>query len=276
MRRLATAILTVVSFLLVSSMTTFAGPTGDEMNAANNPLQPTPGFNLQNYYTGSFYGLDGTDANTLLLRSVVPHKTFGRPQLVRATLPIVTSPDLPAADSDTALGDLNLFDIFLFKAGKAGKVELGVGPLLAIPTATLDETGTGKWQAGAAALLVSPRTRGIAGALVTWQASFAGDDARPAQNTLQVQPILNYNLSQGWYLRSSALWTWDLEQDTHAIPIGAGVGKVWKHGGVTWNAFLEPQWTVWHGGDGVPQFQTFVGLNMQSRARAAPAAPHRK
>lgn len=29
------------------------------------------------------------------------------------------------------------------------------------------------------------------------------------------------------YLRSSAIWSFDLEQDTCHIPIGLGVGKVW-------------------------------------------------
>src|SRR4029450_2313876 len=37
----------------------------------------------------------------------------------------------------------------------------------------------------------------------------------------------------------------------HYIPVGAGGGKIWKSSGVTWNAFVEPQWTVVYDG-GVP------------------------
>ncbi|HKQ98312.1 MAG TPA: hypothetical protein VJV75_10585 [Candidatus Polarisedimenticolia bacterium] len=237
-----------------------AGPSSDEMNASNNPLQPAIGLNFQDYYTGSFYGLDDADANAFLLRGVVPHKLFGHPQIVRGTLPIVTSPDLGVPDSDTAIGDFNIFDIFLFKAGK---VELGFGPQLTIPTATLDETGTGKWQAGAAALIMAPHKWGMVGGLLTWQTSFAGDDDRPDQDNLQIQPLFIYNLPKGWYFRSTALLTWDLERDTHYLPVGAGAGKIWKGSGIVWNAFVEPQWTVSHDGDGVPKLQIFTGLNLQ-------------
>jgi len=54
----------------------------------------------------------------------------------------------------------------------------------------------------------------------------------------------------------------------HYIPVGAGGGKIWKGSGVTWNAFVEPQWTVSHDGDGVPKLQVFTGLNMQFPLRS--------
>jgi hypothetical protein len=79
-----------------------------------------------------------------------------------------------------------------------------------------------------------------------------------------VQPLFNYNIGQGWSLRSSATWNFAFARDTWVIPIGAGVGTVWLHpGGVTINAFVEPQFTVAHGGAGQPKFQTFLGLNLQ-------------
>lgn len=248
------------ALLGISALPALGGPSGDEMNASNNPLQPTIGLNFQDYYTASYYGFDDADANAFLLRGILPHKLFGHPQIMRGTLPVVTSPDFGGADSDTAIGDLNLFDIVLFRAGK---IPWGVGPQLTIPTATLDETGTGKWQLGAAALLVAPHRWGLVGSLLTWQTSVAGDDDRPDQNNLQLQPIIIYNLPHGWYLRSTALLTWDFERDTHYIPVGAGAGYVWKSGGITWNGFVEPQWTIAHDGNGVPKFQAFFGLNLQ-------------
>jgi len=234
--------------------------SNEEMNKANNPLTPTLAVNIQNAYVDSYYGLDDADSNALLLRSAIPHKLFGHPQLLRATLPVVTSPDLPPSGNHTDIGDLNLFDVFLFRKGA---LEFGFGPQLTLPTAGRDETGTGKWQGGLAALLMAPQKWGLIGGLVTWQASFAGDDERRDQNNLQAQPFFIYNFPQGWYFRSTATWTWDLEQDTYYIPIGAGLGKVWKGGSITYNAFAEPQWTVDHDGDGVPKFQVFFGLNLQ-------------
>lgn len=71
-----------------------------------------------------------------------------------------------------------------------------------------------------------------------------------------------HNLSDGWYLRSTAVWTFDLKNDRHWIPVGLGAGKVWKSGGTTFNLVAEPQWTVAHDGSGLPKFSVFMGLNL--------------
>jgi len=235
--------------------------SAEEMNSANNPLTPTIALNFNDAYVDSYYGLPDADSNAMLVRGALPHKAFGLPQITRLTLPVVTSPDLPPSGSDTDLGDLNVFDVLIFK--KAG-VEFGIGPQLTAPTAGSDDTGTGKWQAGVAALFMMPEKWGILGGLVTWQHSFAGDDDRRTQNNLQAQPFFIYNLPKGWYFRSTATWSWDLELDTYYLPVGAGLGKVIKGaGGKTYNLFVEPQWTVAHDGDGVPKFQVFLGCNLQ-------------
>ena len=246
------------SLLLAAAVA--AQPSSEDVNAANNPLQPTLGVNFQDQYTHRFHDLGDADANAFLLRGVVPHKLFGQPQILRVTLPIVTSADVPPSGSRTDIGDFNLFDLFIMKRGS---VQIGIGPQLTAPTAGRDETGTGKWQAGAAAVLIAPQKWGLLGGLLTWQHSFAGDDDRRTQNNMQLQPFIIYNLPQGWYVRSTATWSWDLQVHTHYIPIGLGAGKVWKLGTTTFNLFGEPQWTVTHHGEGAPKFQVFFGLNLQ-------------
>ncbi len=101
-----------------------AQPSTEEMNASNNPLHPAVGLSLQDIYTGRSYGLGDQAANSALLRGTLPHKLFGVPQIMRATLPIVTTPDLPPSGRHTGAGDFNLFDVFLFKGSG---VEYGVG-----------------------------------------------------------------------------------------------------------------------------------------------------
>ncbi len=234
--------------------------SADQMNAANNPLTPTIGVNLQNAYIARYYGPGGADSNAVLLRGTLPHQLGGAPLLLRATLPVVTTPDVPGIDRHTGVGDLNLFDLFLFKEGT---MQLGIGPQLTIPTASRDDTGTGKWQAGLAAVVIAPQAWGLTGGLVTWQRSFAGDKARDDVDNLQAQPFLIVNLPKAWYLRSTATWTFDLSSGNYTIPIGLGAGKIWNAGGVTYNLFAEPQWTVSHKGNVSPQFQVFFGLNMQ-------------
>ena len=90
-----------------------------------------------------------------------------------------------------------------------------------------------------------------------------GDADHPTQNSLQAQPFVIYNLPQGFYLRSSATWSFDLQRGDYYIPLGLGVGKVWKTvDGATLNLFVEPQGTVAHEGV-APKLQVFMGLSMQ-------------
>jgi hypothetical protein len=234
-----------------------ATQTAQEVNEANNPLTPKITINLQDQYVGSYHGLSDSDSNVFMIRSVLPHRLFGLPQILRATIPIATSPD---PRSTTGLGDINLFNLFIFKA--LG-VELGIGPQLTMDSASSDRLGTGRWQAGAAGVIISPFSWGLLGGLVTYQHSVDDHDTRPTQNNLSAQPFFIFNLPQGFYVRSSATWNFDLQRGNYYIPLGLGLGKVWKlEGGTTFNLFAEPQVTVAR--DGVaPKFQLFSGLNMQ-------------
>ena len=178
--------------------------------------------------------------------------------MLRATLPLSTRPD-PHSGYSTGIGDLNLFDIFLLKTEG---VQLGIGPQLTAPTAEHDELGTGKWQAGLAAIAIDASPRGLLGALVQYQSSFAGDRDRAHVESATFQPFIIHNLPKGWYLRSTGTWTFDLKNDSHYIPIGLGAGKAWKAGSNIVNAYVEPQWTVARKGDGLPQFTLFAGINV--------------
>lgn len=235
------------------------GATADEANKSNNPLNPAPAFNVQDYYAPDLYGSD-EHTNDLYLRGAMPLPPVGFvpvPQLIRVTAPISTRPD-PGGGNTTGLGDINVFDIFLLRTEGT---QLGVGPLLTMPTASEDELGTGKWQAGLAGIAIHPTPKYLIGGLLQWQKSFAGDDDRTDVESFTAQPFFIYNLPEGWYLRSTGIWTFDLENNRHYIPIGAGGGKVWKSGTTILNAFVEPQWTVNHDGDGWPKFAIFGGLN---------------
>jgi len=247
---------------LATALPVAAQEAHDSVNEANNPLTPKITINLQNYYIPEFLDTPGDPhANQFLLRGLIPSDMFGLPQLVRFTLPIATSPDVPSGYA-TGLGDLTLIDLFILP--KAGDVTFAAGPVLVLPTATDSSLGSGKWQAGAAGVVVAPQDWGLLGGLVTYQTSFAGADSRDDVNLLTFQPIVNVNLSDGWYLRSSATWNFNLENGSSYIPVGAGVGKVFQlEKGITMNAFIEPQYTVWHDKPGAPRWQIFAGLNFQ-------------
>lgn len=121
-------------------------------NQSNNPLNFAPGMDLQDYYTPRFYDTN-IHTNDLLVRGtlpIVPNDYIGVPQLLRATAPISTRPD-PHGGYSTGEGDLNLLDIFLLNTDG---LQLGIGPQVTLPIADQDELGTGKWQAGLAAIAI--------------------------------------------------------------------------------------------------------------------------
>jgi len=234
----------------------------DDMNKSNNPLNPAIGANIQDVYAPKLYGTDKY-TNDLLFRGtmpIAPGEMTKFPQILRLTVPVSTRPD-PTGGNTTGLGDLNIFDIFLL-AKTEGGIQLGLGPILVLPTATNDALGTGKWQAGMAAVAVHPSPSGLLGGLLQVQGSFAGDKNRPDVASATLQPLFIHNIAEGWYLRSTGIWTFNLKSGDYYIPIGIGAGKIWKAGGTTFNLFAEPQWTVSHDGSGLPKFAVYMGLNM--------------
>jgi hypothetical protein len=115
-----------------------------------------------------------------------------------------------------------------------------------------------------AAVGVSPLSGGsILAVLLTWQRSFAGEHTRPEAQVVTFQPIPALSIGGGYYVRSSGIWSFDIENNKRLIPLGVGFGKVFKISDVIVNAFIEPQFTVYHYGTGLPSFQLYSGLNFQ-------------
>ena len=238
-----------------ANASTQEAPSADEQAQANNPLASAYALNFQNFYSPSLFDVPDETANTFWVRTSIP---VGR-TLTRASIALPSRPSSPAAKS--GLGDFNIFTAYLFVSNPT--TSIGLGPLLVAPTASDDALGQGKWQAGAAAIAFKATPIVQVGGLVTWQGSFAGDDARESTSILAVQPFAVWQLGGGTYLRSTAIWVFDLKQDTYNVPFGIGIGKVLKSGNVVYNMFLEPQFTVLHEGAGQPKLQLFAGLNLQ-------------
>ena len=163
---------------------------------------------------------------------------------MRASLPVMTNPELPGTEHKTGLGDFNAFAAYLIDVGNPA-ISFGVGPLINAPTATDDALGSGKWSAGFAnVLFVATNPKFFYGYLLTWQASFAGDDDRADVNIGAFQPLLIGQLGGGTYWRSTGIMNYDFENSTYNVPLGLGMGQVWKSGATIYNLFVEPQWSV--------------------------------
>jgi hypothetical protein len=248
----------LAALLVAAPLAAGAQPDSSSDNAqneANNPLAPKPAVDAQDYFQPVLNAQPGSGANQGILRGVLPHDTLDLPQIARASLPVVDTAYGPTG-SVTGLGDLAVFDVPVFTVDK---VKMGVGPLLVVPTSTSRALGDGKWQGGAQTIASAPHAWGLTAGFVSYQKAFDG-----GAETITAQPLLFYNLSDGYYLRSSGIASFDLVHQTSVVPVGLGLGRVITlPNGRVINTFVEPQYSVLRVGAGVPTFQVFAGFNIQ-------------
>ncbi len=275
--------MTLIRYLLVlllcTGISTFADaqePSAGSISDSNNPLSDLIGVDFNNYFIPSLYGLEAS-ANVMNIQGVfVPiRRHFLLNHIIRATMPLVTTP-ISATAYQSGFGDFNIFDAFKLSAPNA-RTEFGVGPMLVIPTASDEALGTGKWQLGAAGVIIRLMDGGsVAGALITWQTDVAGDADRQGTNLLTFQPNIALALGRaGYYFSSSPIWTFDLENDEYLIPFSIGFGKVLTAGGAIVNVSAETQFSIYHQGEPQPSLQIFAGMALQWKREPKPQPSYR-
>ena len=253
MSRNFSVILTVGLFIIVSCCSVFAE---DDLRASvQNPISSMISLPFKlTVDTGAKNG----DAQILNINPVLP-VTVGDWNLVnRALIPLANvdgailgannpSPEMGtgANDSASGLGDIN-YSLY-FSPVKYDQVIWGVGPSLNLPTATDDLLGSGKWSTGATAVALTLPSWGSMGILGRQLWSFAGESDRQDVNQTLIEPFLNYNLPNGWYLITDLILTanWSADSsDRWTIPLGGGAGKLFKIGEQSINAKLEAYYNV--------------------------------
>lgn len=237
---------------------------GDAQAAAqaNNPLANMTALSFQNYYIGELTGIEES-ANQLWARYATPLSFAGGDWLFRASLPINTYPIGPNFSDETGTGDVNMLASYLFDTGNPS-VSFGLGPQITLSTESEDGLGSGKYSAGFANVYFNAESTTFQyGYLLTWQQSFAGDDDREDVNLAAFQLFAMYQLGQGLYLRSVPIAIYNFENDNYSVPLGLGIGKVFKRGKTVFNMYIEPQVSVADEGAGQPDWQVLLGFNMQ-------------
>lgn len=203
---------------------------GSLARASQNPVASLISLPLQH----NFLFQEDTDdlLYNLNVQPVVPFNLSEDWNLItRTILPFFAMEDAPAGFDSAGLGDLNT-SLFLSPA-KSGGLIWGAGPILSFPTATEDLFGSGKWSAGPAVVALTMRGPWVLGTLANNLWSYAGDSDRRSVNALLVQPFINYNLDDGWYLVSSPVITADWKADSDerwTVPLGGGLGRVFPIG----------------------------------------------
>ena len=186
-------------------------------------------------------GIGPNEDKTLSLLNIQPVVPFAlSPDLTlvtRTILPVLSQPT--ATSNQNGIGDLNP-SFFLVPKGR-GAWTFGFGPTLVLPTASDSSLGRGKWSAGPAAVAVYSKGPWVAGALVNNIWSFAGNSDRSSVSAFLLQPFINYNLRHGWYLVTAPIITanWLAEGEQWLVPVGGGVGRLFRIGKQPINASLQ-------------------------------------
>jgi hypothetical protein len=204
-----------------------------------NPVANLISVPFQNNFN---FGIDPNDATQWVLnvQPVIPITLSKDWNLItRTIIPIINQPyPAPGIPSAFGLGDINP-SLFLSPAN-SGKLIWGIGPTMTFPTATDSLLGNGKWSAGPGLVLLTMPGHWVIGALANNQWSFAGWGKNNV-NSMLIQPFINYNFSHGWYLTSSPIITANwlaASDDRWTLPIGGGVGKLFKLGKLPVNTQL--------------------------------------
>ena len=235
--------------------------------AAQNPVAAMYSLSLENsayFNVGPYH--DKT-ANALDIQPVLPF-TVGNWNIISRTIaPLVYRPSLSTgvpgvrmdsllSNSHFGLGDID--QTVYFSPANAQSLIWGVGPSVSLPTATTKSLGTGKFNVGPAAVALVMPTPWVIGVLGRQLWSVAGQNYRQDVRQLMLQPFANYNFGTGWYLASSPVITsnWNASsRNRWTIPIGGGIGKIFKIGSQAMNAQIQafdypirptggPQWAI--------------------------------
>ncbi len=187
------------------------------------------------------FGAPDGDATFIQLQPVYPFHVGDWNLVNRTIIPLIDAPGaisglpgnpVPAKGSRAfGLGDI-LHSTFLSPAN-AGRYIWGIGPAIAIPSATTEILGSGKWSLGPTVVVLTQPKPWSIGVLVANLWSFAGDSQRSDINQLMLQPFISYNLSDGWYLTTAPLVTanWNANSsDRWLVPVGGGAGRLFNIG----------------------------------------------
>ncbi len=208
--------------------------------AAQNPIASLISLPIQS--NNDFdWGPDGEWFSVNNIQPVIPFELNDDWNVVtRTILPIVSQPGLaPGQGRKTGIGDA-LFTAF-FVPAESGDWTWGVGPAIQLPTASDSRLGRDEWGAGASFVALTMPGKWVIGGLVSNVWGISTDPGNEI-NLFTLQPFINYNLDQGWYLSSSPIITanWEADSDQRwTVPIGGGFGRIFRIGKQPMNAQVQ-------------------------------------
>ena len=219
-------------FAFCATPLAYADDSADALSAAaTDPTASLMSFNLIGDYTGAFHGPDNgqsDDAFDLTFRPVIPFKAFGKPNILRMTVPYQVD-----GRGGDGIDSVSLFDLVIF--GKEWG-RLGVGAVATLA----NDSAPDQFVIGPAVGAVWNYSKKLNLGLFN-QNVFGGDTA-----ISQLQPIIAYQLGGGWALSAGDLqFSYDWKRSRWLnIPIGFQIGKVTRIGKQPVRWAINPQYNL--------------------------------
>lgn len=150
----------------------------------------------------------------------------------RIIIPVMVQPDFNAeTGSTTGLGTIN-YTAF-FSPNLKGKVAIGFGPSLLIPTNSASALGDGQFAIGPSVVLFAGFKKWTLGFVAAQDWAYYTPNTGNKHSSFFVQYFINYNLKKAWSVGMAPTITvnWDAEKDEQAtVPFGINVAKVTRLG----------------------------------------------
>ena len=215
----------------------------DLAKKTQNPIADLISLPFQ-YNTFFETGPEAKTQNTLLIQPVIPFNLNDDWNFIaRPIIPLLNQPPLTDTQNrNHGLGNVQ-FQGFFSPKEKVGDWIVGFGPYLEFPTNSGPDGrfGSDNWSAGPAIVALKIEGPWVYGGLLTQLWSYHGND--PEVNLTAFQPFINYNMDDGWYLSMAPTitsnWSAADSDDRWTIPIGGGIGKVFKIGNQPVNVSLR-------------------------------------
>jgi hypothetical protein len=248
------------SIAIVAGML-LAAPAYAEMTAeelaklAQNPVGNLVSVPFQNNTNFNVGPLSGTQ-NILNIQPVIPIEIDKDWNLItRTILPLVWQPAMVQGEGDTfGLGDLQISAFLSPSQPSASGLIWGAGAIVQAPTDT-NGLGNKNWGLGPTGVVLhlSHGDPWVYGVLINNVWSLSSNQAGGKYSNFLMQPFVNYNFPQGFYLSSAPIVTaaWEAPSGQQwTVPLGGAVGKIFHLGKLPVNTQLGAYYNVVHPDEG--------------------------
>ena len=255
MRRNSASWTTAVSIIAFGVMPAHAEMSATELaKLAQNPVGNLISVPFQ-YNANLDFGPQGGTQSVLNIQPVIPISITPDWNIITRTIvPLISMPSLAPGDDRTGgIGDIQ-FTAFLSPANP-GRWIWGVGPIFQLPTNSNAELGNKNWGLGPSlvVLRVEKGDPWVYGVLVNNIWSLTSNKQGGAYNNGLIQPFVNYNFPEGFYLTTAPVLTVNWKADSSqqwTVPVGGGVGKIFHFGKLPVNTQISAYYNVVTPNDG--------------------------